>query len=296
MIIKFVTEKIVLLRCDVCSNEFTRYKSHVFKKSNENKQKFHFCPGTGLGKRSGGSNCKKIAMKSGGMLSIKIQDMFIEKYGVKRPLQLPSSVLKCRKTNIERYGVDNPRKRPDIKEKIEQTNLKKYGVKNPFQMEKARIGCSSRISRFKAFETKKRNGNLWKSIPEDRLYVVLCDIFNIKSVQRQKWVDKWPIDFYVTDIDTYIQYDSHWHGYDDLGSMRDILEVAECKNKHDVEIYKKMLSDISQNEYFAQNNIKLVRYIGTKSGLIDIDKVHKLLCLPIVMNTYIHAQIAHDIH
>jgi hypothetical protein len=272
MFIRLLSKTHVLLQCDVCSHEFERYASQI-----KNLKGLHFCPGIGLGRKSGGSKCKQIAQQTNGVLRIKIRKKFFDTYGVEHPLQIQSVMEQCRQTNIERYGVDNPQKRNDIKQKSEETNLKRYGVRNVFQIESVRKNCSSLESRQKAFETKKRRGNLWKSKPEDRLYEVLCEMFGSDDVKRQVHVYKWPIDFYVESINTYVQYDSHWHGYNDIGVLRDLKEVAEHKNKHDVEIHKKMLIDITQNVYFLEREMKLVRYIGTKQGNIDQQAVTTLL-------------------
>jgi len=100
----------------------------------------------------------------------------------------------------------------------------------------------------------KRNGTYRTSKPEDRLYQVLCEMFDIDDVDRQTLVYKWPIDFYAKSIDTYVQYDSYWHG---VG--RAIIEVAEHKVPRDVSIHKKMLTDIAQDAYFAERGMRLIR-------------------------------------
>ena len=101
----------------------------------------------------------------------------------------------------------------------------------------------------------KRNGTYGKSKPEDHLYEILCEMFSADDIERQVTVHKWPIDFYVKSIDTYIQFDgAYWHGLD-----RPIEVIAEHKTPRDVQIHKKWLTDQRQNEWFKEHNMKLIR-------------------------------------
>ncbi len=224
MLISFVSETKVLLQCDVCSEQFERYASQV-----RNLDGFHFCPNVGKGRSAKFNACRLEAQKHNGIVGRKIRDVVKSKYGVESVLQLDVVREKIKTTCVERYGVDNPQKSAVIKQKTKNTVIDRYGVRNVFQLERIRKNCESETSRRKAFETKKMNGRLWKSIPEDLLYDVLVKRFGHDNVVRQAWIKRWPIDFYVKCIDTYIQYDSHWHGYDDSGVMRDLAEVAETK-------------------------------------------------------------------
>ncbi len=63
------------------------------------------------------------------------------------------------------------------------------------------------------FETLKRTGKLWTSKPEMRLFHVLNDVFGAENVVHHVCVSKFRIDFYVINIDTYIELDGvYWHG------------------------------------------------------------------------------------
>lgn len=271
MFIEVVNEKHVKLRCDVCNKEFVKYRSQIRDLCG-----YHFCPNVGSGRKSGGSNCRKIAQST--FLKEKICKIIYEKYGVVSPGAIPDIRRKICKTFIERW-VLNKKQARDLQSRREKTCLIRYGVSNVFQRADVKKNCSSQISRKKAFETKKQNGNLWKSKPEDDLYEVLCAKFGVENVERQKWIKKWPIDFYVITHDTYVQYDSYWHGYDNNGRLRNINDVMNSTSSCDKEIYKKMLTDIEQNDYFIKNNLRLVRYIGTKLGRIDTEKLFKQLCI-----------------
>lgn len=172
-------------------------------------------------------------------------------------LKDPETHRKSKQTMLERYGAEYYMQCPQLKRQQEQTMIERYGV--PFSVQSAVIRAKYdwfAIAQ-KRHETMKREGTYGKSKPEDKLHTVLCEIFGSDSVERQSWVHKWPIDFYVKNIDTYVQYDSYWHG---VG--RTIEEVAEYKTRRDVVIHRKMLTDIAQGEHFVQYNMKLVRIRG----------------------------------
>jgi hypothetical protein len=173
-----------------------------------------------------------------------------------------------------RYGCNWPAQNKEIRAKQSYTNVQRYGTPYPWNSEDAKRKCAAPSTFQKRHETMKRNGTYGKSKPENRLYEVLCEIFGADDVERQKSVERWPIDFYVKCIDTYVQYDSYWHG---VG--RNINEVAEHKNKRDVMIHKKMLTDIAQNAYFAEHKMKLIRVLGLQIREITIVTIKELMGL-----------------
>lgn len=211
--------KVAICICDVCSKEFI-YQINV---KVHILASHHFCT----------KSCVIISQKSGGIICEKLRLTLIDKYRM-APWHLPSARIKQRSSIIQKYGI------------------------YPFATVEANTKANSITGRIKAHNTMKRNGTYSKSKPEDMLYSVLCEMFGNENIVRQHVVYKWPIDFYVKTIDTYIQYDSYWHGFK-KGVLRDINEVAEYKNKRDVVIHKKMLTDIAQNNYFVERGFKLVR-------------------------------------
>ena len=50
----------------------------------------------------------------------------------------------------------------------------------------------------------------------------------------------------------------YWHGLD-----RPIEEIKKFKSKQDVTIYGSYLRDIKQDEYFKENNLRLIRITDT---------------------------------
>lgn len=100
----------------------------------------------------------------------------------------------------------------------------------------------------KRFETIKRNGKLWSSNPENRLFELLVERFSNDDVIHHVSINGFRIDFYVKSIHTYVQLDgTYWHGlnvpYEQL--------VGVPKEKFD----RDRICDL----YFKSQNLKLVR-------------------------------------
>jgi very-short-patch-repair endonuclease len=105
---------------------------------------------------------------------------------------------------------------------------------------------------------------MWTSKPEDDCHTLLVEIFGSENIERQAPVYKWPIDFYVSSIDTYIQLDGvYWHGLD-----RPIEKIAESDTHNDKAICKKWLTDREQERYFSEHGMKLIR-------ITDLDIINR---------------------
>ena len=135
------------------------------------------------------------------------------KRGVDYPMSDPSVRVKSITTCNERFGCDNPSQNEDVKRRIQETCLKRFGVRSVFQRPDVRAAVISKEVVAKRHLTMKKNGSYRKSKPEDSAYEILCKQFGTDNVDRNVVVnDRWPIDFYVRTIETYIQVDGvYWH-------------------------------------------------------------------------------------
>ena len=115
--------------------------------------------------------------------------------------------------------------------------------------------------RRKVYKSMKKNG--WykrKSKPENAFYDFLSLSFNTNDIERIKIIKfdnkhRWEIDFYIKSIDTYVQFDGiYWHALD-----KQIEIIRESTKKQDVQRCKAYTRDRAQDEWFVQNNLKLVR-------------------------------------
>lgn len=96
------------------------------------------------------------------------------------------------------YGVNSMTKLPEIQVKKRATCLEKYGFESIFQ---------SKERMEKIHEIQKINGSLRTSKPENDIYKLLLLKFP-KAIHHLKDKEKYPFycDFYVPEIDTWIEY------------------------------------------------------------------------------------------
>lgn len=94
----------------------------------------------------------------------------------------------------------------------------------------------------KGIETRKRNGTLNTSKPEEELYVLLCNIFGEDDVVRQYKEERYPYfcDFYVKSKDLFIELNGNWthgpHAFDET-NLNDIKLLENWKSKSSGEDY-----------------------------------------------------------
>ena len=171
----------------------------------------------------------------------------LKKYGVEHNLQIPQihqkgieksqsseSINKRNNTIFKKYGVDNISKSPLIKRKKENTFLKHYGVKNIFCCKEIKSICNFGEAREKMYITKKKNHTFNTSIPESESYLLLKEKY--PDVIRQYRSDVYPYncDFYIPELDLYIECNYHWtHGYKLFeGNYEDNIKLEKWKQKN----------------------------------------------------------------
>ena len=94
--------------CDYCSiNKKVSYSD--YNKSTKNGNLRYSC-----------KSCGKIKQK----------ELFLEKWGVENPFQVPEFQIKIKEKLIVKYGVDNFTKTDEYKEKYKSTCLERYGIDN----------------------------------------------------------------------------------------------------------------------------------------------------------------------
>src|SRR3990167_7387115 len=144
---------------------------------------------------------------------------------------------------------------PDVVARQQATVQERFGVKTVLALPEVHALSNTPEACLKRHETMVRNGSYFSSRPEERCYELLCEKFGAGDVERQVWVNRWPIDFYVKSIDTYVQEDGvYLHGLD-----RPIEVIAERRTEKDRQIHEKWLTDRRQNAWFVKNGKRLVR-------------------------------------
>lgn len=106
--------------------------------------------------------------------------------------------------------------------------------------------------------TKTRNGTHRQSRPEDKFYEVLRQRYPL--TQRQVPFAGLAIDFFIPELDTYLQLDGvYWHGLD-----RPLRELASRSSRQGVAIMANWRRDRRQDAAFAAAGVRLVRLTDTQ--------------------------------
>lgn len=267
----------VLLRfkCDHCGTIYE--KSPRNTSSVKNKHNVHFCcnPCKYASSRKGGiqnRNMEATNLKRYGHKSVmgnegvqeKREKIFQERYGISSPLQNPEFLAKKRRTHLERHGHESTFQCEQFRKKREKTWTTKYGV--PY------VPIDQEIAQARSRAAMSKTPTKWTSQIEDRFYELLLTKYS--EVKRQHWVNGWPIDFYVGDIDTYIQVDGvYWHALD-----CDPMDLLESSRPRDRARLQKWKTDRQQDAWFIEHELCLIRIRDT---LIKSDPVAALSTLEI---------------
>lgn len=108
---------------------------------------------------------------------------------------------------VRKYGVKSALSDAAVREKACRTMFARYGVPHSFMSHEIMA---------KSWLTKRRNGTINTSGPENDLYVLLCLKFGSSDVCRQYNEDsRYPFfcDFYIRSLDLFIELNASWtHG------------------------------------------------------------------------------------
>lgn len=228
-------------------------------------------PVTFVGMKNKGFNdhCCKKCTQADNAVREKYKKTCMNTYGEDNPVKTKIIQDKMKSTTFERYGVDNAFKSETIKNKIKKTLYKKYGVENPRNAPhvKARLEANERIIVEKRNRTKLKNKTFNTSTPEEDSYMFLCSLFS--NVFRQYKSDQYPFfcDFYIQDIDTYVELNCHWthgnHPFDDKNENdREILNWWKSKNTkfYNLAIDVWTNRDVQKRNVARKNNLKFLEF------------------------------------
>lgn len=139
------------------------------------------------------------------------------------------------------------------------TCIKKYGV--PFHTQTATF-----INKMQ--KTRKQNKTFNTSKPEEEIYKLLCEKYT--DVKRQYKSEKYPFacDFYIPEIDTYIEYQGWWgHGKEPyIGSkeQQEKIKLWESKktSQYNSAIKNWTYTDPLKRNIAIKNNIHLLEFFN----------------------------------
>ena len=192
--------------------------------------------------------------------------------------QLEISKINDKKSRLERYGNENY----NNIEKMKQTCLEKYGVQYYTQTtEYKKYMKNIKIienQKNKEYLTKMKNNSFNISHVEEEIYILLCQKY--KEVKRQYKSEKYPFacDFYIPEIDTYIEYQGWWgHGSEPFDNTNiNHIEIIKNWNKKSFEVnyqgkLKKMynyaiktwtIKDPNKRDIAKKNNLKWLEFFN----------------------------------
>ena len=203
---------------------------------------------------------------------------YLDKYGVVNPAKNKEVKEKIRQTNLEKYGVENVYQSSYVKDKLKKHNLEKYGVEYnlsaPEIREKIKKTCYKKYNapapagseevQKKINLSKKNNGTFNTSAPEEKLYIILSSLYD--NVKRQYFSNEYKhaCDFYIPELDLYIEYQGSWthhiHPYNEKDE-NDILEKMFMEHKSEYSnFYKTALNvwtkkDVQKRNEAIENNL-----------------------------------------
>ena len=197
----------------------------------------------------------------------------LERYGVENVNVLPEFRQKIKQTCLERYGAENVSVLPEFQQKMKQTCLERYGVEYYTQSDDHK----QRIEDIKAKcrQTKLKNKTYTSSKAESCVYNILRKKYS-KIICQYYDKDKYPFncDFYIPEIDTYIEYQGYYthgtHPYDenDIDDIYEVNNLIKLNNNHktpDHNLYFNKLknwcyTDILKRNTAKANNLKYYEF------------------------------------
>lgn len=285
-----------LLKCDTCGIEFERLhkRSGTIHFHNKSCKRKAYEKGGAIR-----SQIEKTNLKSYGVVTPLMNHLnrcwspaarkkrastCLKKYGADNPWKSQRIRKKLQRTCKKRYGWSTPFQSDTIHDKAisgacstlaqirrKQTCYDRYGVCCTLLLPIAKCRAHDKATEEARHNTLKQKGfyNKQSSKFQIALHEILCQEFgdeNIKQDVRLCPERRWTVDFYIANIDTYVQYDGrYWHGLD-----RDINEIAKHKTARDKKIHEKWLTDREVDDWVVLNNKRLIRLIEGECDVSDI--------------------------
>lgn len=224
----------------------------------------------------------------------KSKETCIEKYGVEYASQDPNIRQRIANTYKNNYNKD-------IKLKKEQTSMIRFGVKHHTQCEDGKnvrkktcrerygVDCylaseqmkmrykdpdyMAKITK-KQYETRKRNNSWVTSAPEEKIKELLLKRYNVVEYQYKS--DNYPFncDFYIPELDLYIEYQGHWsHGPEPFNKNNEqhveILKKWRSKKRkgYDDSIYVWTQLDVKKRTIAKNNKINIKEFFSLEDFL-----------------------------
>ena len=185
------------------------------------------------------------------------------KYNANSFTQTKEGKQKIKESNIKKYGIDNYAKSDDFKELFKNKEfVDKITTKN--------------------YLTKKKHNTFNTSKPEELLYTILNEKFDVKR-QYKSNVYSFVCDFYIPSMDLYIEYNGSWtHGGCpfDSNDSNCMSKLNHWKSKNS-QYYKNAIDtwtirDVKKRQVAKNNNLNWIEFFNINEFIEWIRNYDKL--------------------
>lgn len=218
-------------------------------------------------------------------LTKKYNETMLLKYGHTNPSQVKEIQEKTKQTNVEKYGAKNVYASEYGKQKIKETNLEKYNetswTKSKEGREFLKNFTNSKEYKNKQYNTKKKNNSFNTSKIENKLELLLRELFPDLETQYKSKVYPFNCDFYIPSLDLYIEYNGIWtHGgcfydennEDNRNTLEKWKEASEHSKFYQNAIETWTIRDLNKLNTALKNNLNYVVWFNQEQALDWIEK------------------------
>ena len=188
------------------------------------------------------------------------KDTCLKKYGVDNYSKTSEFIDKVKETNQERYNVDftwqNDKVKRKINKKRKETCLNKYGVSNYALSNEYKQRIEEIVN--KITNLKRNNHTFNTSSIEDKIYELLCPIYEVRRNWNKDPRYPWMCDFYIEGIDLFIECNFHWtHGGHPFNSnsIKDQVKLEQWKSKK-TKYYNNAIKTWTERDVKKRNKAK----------------------------------------
>lgn len=216
---------------------------------------------------------------------LKMQDIFMEKYGVKNPFEVEEIKNKIKNTMINRYGSSHPMRVDSIKEKVKETCLKKYGKTH-------HLKCEDILEKQKQTNIKKYNVDNISKLESVKLKVRQTNMgkYGVDSYSKtkefkKKFKETSKLRYGVENpmqnsevMNKTIKTNMERYGFPHTMSNPDVKEKSKITNMDKYGSHSHMTSEKFRIENFKISKDKnYLRYLGSNVSEFqcDLDCDHK---------------------
>lgn len=228
----------------------------------------------------------------------KMVNTMLDKYGVRAPALSKEIMDKARRTVMDRYGCQHVSQNKEVRSRIVQHNLEKYGVEYPQSLESVKqkvrdtnlekygVPYTTLLPQVRSKKNNRYSGLPYTNKLEEEAYNILCSVFkNVKCQFRDEIRYPYFCDFYIEDIDLFIEIQGTWlhggHPFDPC-SKQDTETLTKWQNgisrssmyKQAIEVWT--IKDVAKRTLAKENNllfVEIFKWSSREDFLEQIDLV-----------------------